>query len=130
KYVGAFAVLLIAALAFAIYFTRRANPNDLAELRSIYQQSRLTETRISEFGYAPLTQLRGAPESAEQNRLRRIENNLIEATEKNPNAQTRYALGVFYLTQHEHQKAIKEFETALKFGDAAKIHNDLGSAYF
>src|SRR6185312_10870569 len=116
KYVGAFAVLLIAALAFAIYFTRRANPNDLAELRSIYQQGRPTETRISEFGYAPLTQLRGAPESAEKNRLRRIENNLIENTEKNPNAETHHALGVFRLTQQQYAEAINEFEAALKFG--------------
>ena len=129
-YAGAFAVLLIAVVALAVYLTRRSSGDELAELRSIYQQSRPTETRITEFGYAPLTQLRGGPETIERNRLRRIENNLIEATEKKPDAQTRYALGVFYLTQHEHQKAIKEFEAALKFGDAAKIHNDLGSAYF
>jgi tetratricopeptide (TPR) repeat protein len=129
-YAGAFAVMLIAVVVLAVYLTRRGRGDELAELRSIYQQSRPTETRISEFGYAPLTQLRGAPEPVEQNRLRRIENNLIEATEKNPNTQTRHALGVFYLTQHEYQKAIKEFEAALKFGDAAKIHNDLGSAYF
>lgn len=129
-YAGAFAVLLIAVVVLAVYLTRRGSGDELAELRSIYQQSRPTETRISEFGYAPLTQLRGAPESAETNRLRRIENSLIEATEKNPNARTRHALGVFYLTQHEYQKAIKEFEAALKFGDTAKIHNDLGSAYF
>jgi tetratricopeptide (TPR) repeat protein len=129
-YAGAFAVLLIAVVALAVYLTRSGGGDELAELRSIYQQSRPTETRISEFGYAPLTQLRGGPESADKNRLRRIENNLIEATEKNPNAQTRHALGVFYLTQQEYQKAIKEFEAALKFADNAKIHNDLGSAHF
>ncbi|MDX6500370.1 MAG: hypothetical protein QOG23_3630 [Blastocatellia bacterium] len=129
-YAGAFAVLLIAVVVLTVYFIRRSNPDDLAELRSIYRQSRPTETRISEFGYAPSTQLRGAPESADKNRLRRIENSLIEATEKNPNAQTRYALGVFNLTQQKYPDAIKEFEAALKFGDAAKIHNDLGSAYF
>jgi len=128
-YAGAFAVLMIAAV-LTVYLTRRASGDQLAELRSIYQQARPTETRISEFGYAPLTQLRGALESAEQNRLRRIENNLIEATEKTSNATTRHALGVFYLTQHDYPKAIKEFDAALKFGDAAKIHNDLGSAYF
>jgi tetratricopeptide (TPR) repeat protein len=74
--------------------------------------------------------LRGAPESGDKNRLRHIENSLIERTEKNPNAQTLHALGVFYLTQQKYPDAIKEFEAALKFGDAAKIHNDLGSAYF
>jgi tetratricopeptide (TPR) repeat protein len=131
KYVAAFAVLLIAVLVSAIYFSRRSNPDELAELRSIYRQSRPTETRISEFGYAPLTQLRGAPESAAKNRLRRIENRLNEATEKTPNAQTHYALGVFYLTQQNYTDAIKEFESALKFADKnAKIHNDLGVAHF
>ena len=65
-YAGAFAVLLITAVGLVVYLTRRANPDQLAELRSIYQQSRPTETRISTFAYAPLTQLRGAPEANEQ----------------------------------------------------------------
>jgi tetratricopeptide (TPR) repeat protein len=129
-YAGAFAVLLIAVVGLAIYFSRRNNLDQLAELRSIYQQSRPTETRISEFGYAPLTQLRGDSDSVDKNRLRRIENSLIEATERNSNAQTRHALGVFYLTQRDYPKAIKEFEASLKFGDNAKIHNDLGAAHF
>jgi CHAT domain-containing protein/Tfp pilus assembly protein PilF len=131
KYVGAFAVLLIAVLVSAIYLTRRSNPNELAELRAIYQRERPTETRISEFGYAPLAQLRGASEAREKNRLRRIENDLIEATEKTPNAPTHHALGVFYLTQQKYADAIKEFGSALKFDDkSAKIHNDLGAAHF
>ncbi len=66
QYVGAFAALLIAAVLLMVYFSRTQNPDQLAELRSIYQQSRPTETRISEFGYAPLTQLRGAPEAARE----------------------------------------------------------------
>jgi CHAT domain-containing protein/Tfp pilus assembly protein PilF len=131
KYVGAFVVLLIFAFGLTIYFRNRRNPDELAELRSIYQQARPTETRISEFGYAPLSQLRGAPEPEEQNRLRRIENSLIEATEKSANADTYHALGVFYLTQQSYRKAIIEFESALKFADQnARIHNDVGAAYF
>lgn len=129
-YAGSFAVLLIAAVVLAVYLTKRGSGDELSELRSVYQQSRPTETRISEFGYAPLTQLRGAPESADRNRLRRIENNLLDAAEKKPDAQTCYALGVFYLTQQDYQKAIREFEAALKFADNAKIHNDLGAAHF
>lgn len=128
-YAGAFAVLLIAVVGFAIYLNRRSNPDELAELRSIYP--RPTESRISQFGYAPLTQLRGAPDPAEANRLRRIENSLIEATEKTPNAQTHHALGIFELTQRKYPEAIREFQAALKFGDRnARIHNDLGAVYF
>ncbi|MEK6283018.1 MAG: CHAT domain-containing protein [Acidobacteriota bacterium] len=131
KYVGAFAVLLIVVVGFAVYWSRRSNPDELAELRSIYQQARPTETRISEFGYAPLTQLRGAPEPGDQKRLRRIENNLLEATEKTSNARTHHALGVFYLTQQKYRDAVKELESALKFANQnPQIHNDLGVALF
>jgi tetratricopeptide (TPR) repeat protein len=130
KYVGAFAVLLIAVLVSAVYFSRKSNPDELAELRAMYRQERPTETRISEFGYAPLAQLRGASESREKNRLRRIENSLIEATEKTPDARSHHALGVFYLTQQQYTDAIREFENALKFASqSAQIHNDLGASY-
>jgi hypothetical protein len=130
-YAGAFAVLLVAVLALTVYFSRRTNPDALAELRSVYQQARPTETRISEFDYSPLPQLRGAPVPADRNRLRRIEIKLIEATEKTSNADTHHALGVFKLTQRQYQDAIGEFETALTLGDkSAKLHNDLGVAHF
>jgi tetratricopeptide (TPR) repeat protein len=128
-YAGALAVLVIAAVGVAIYLNRIGNPDELAELRSIYP--RPTESRISEFGYAPLTQLRGAPEPAEANRVRRIENALIEATEKTPSAPTHHALGVFELTQRKYPEAITQFRAALKFaGGNARIHNDLGAVYF
>jgi Tfp pilus assembly protein PilF len=131
KYAGAFAALLIVVAASAIYLVRSSKPDELAELRAIYRQGRPTEARISDFGYAPLAQLRGAPESPERNRLRRIENSLIEAAEKTPDAQTHHALGDFYLTQQKYADAARELESALKFdGKSAKIHNDLGAAYF
>jgi tetratricopeptide (TPR) repeat protein len=132
-YAGAFALLLLAVLAAAVYFagSRGGGPDELAELRDIYRQARPTETRISEFGYAPLTQLRGEPEPREKSRLRRIENSLIEATERSPSGPTHHSLGVFYLTQGKHADAIREFESALKFGDkSAQTHNDFGAAYF
>ena len=44
---------------------------------------------------------------------------------------THHALGVFHLTQQNYTDAIKEFESALKFANQnARIHNDLGVAYF
>lgn len=131
KYVATLAALLIAVLVSAVYFGTKDQPDELAELRSIYRQERPTETRLSEFAYAPLAQLRGTQEPTEKNRLRRIENSLIDATERTPNAQTLHSLGVFYLTQQKYTDAIKEFERALKFAEPnAQIHNDLGAAYF
>lgn len=130
-YAGGFAVVLIAAVFLAFYLTRRGGGDDLAELKSLYQRSRPTETRISGFNYAPLNQLRGAPDQAEQNHLRLIENNLILKVEKSPDANSHHALGIFRETQQKHAEAIKEFEAALKFNDNdARIHNDLGSAHF
>jgi hypothetical protein len=130
-YAGAFAVLLVAVLISVVYFSRKSGGDDLADLRSLYQQARPTETRISEFGYAPQSQLRGATEPGDRNRLRRIEINLIEATEKTPNAQSHHALGVFHLTQQQYPDAIRELKAAAALADQdARIHNDLGSAYF
>jgi tetratricopeptide (TPR) repeat protein len=131
KYAFAFAVLLVAVMASAVYFLRSGRPDELAELRSMYKQGRPVEARISDFGYAPLSQLRGEPEASEQSRLRRIENSLIDATEKTPDARTHQALGDFYLTQQKYADAVREFQSALKFDAGnAKIHNDLGAAYF
>ncbi|HXD31880.1 MAG TPA: hypothetical protein VN643_12235 [Pyrinomonadaceae bacterium] len=131
KYVGAFAVVLLAMLAGIVYFSRNRGSNDLAELRSMYSQSRPNESRISQFDYAPLSQLRGQQDSKDQSRLRRIENNLLEATEKKPGAETFHALGVFNLTQQKFPDAIGNFEKALTFNDKiAKLHNDLGAAHF
>lgn len=130
-YAGGFAVLLFVVAGLTVYLVWKNKPDELAELRSIYQRARPTETRISEFGYAPLVQLRGAPEPGEQKTLRRIEINLIDATERTPNEQTYHALGIFYLTQQKYREAISEFESALKFANKnAKIHNDLGVAHF
>lgn len=130
-YAVAFAVLLVAALASALYLVRPGSADELAELREVYRQERPTETRISGFGYAPLARMRGAPEQQEKNSLRRIENGLILKTEQSPSAETYHALGVFYLTQQDYAEAIKGLESALKFSDrSAQIHNDLGAAYF
>lgn len=131
KYVGAFAVLLLAVLVGIAYFSSRRSADNLAELRAMYTQARPIESRITQFDYAPLSQLRGEPEARDQSRLRRIENNLIEATEKNPGAETFHALGIFYLTQQNYPQAISNFERALTFNDkVAKLRNDLGAAHF
>jgi tetratricopeptide (TPR) repeat protein len=130
-YAGAFAVLLVALLAASFYLFRGGRADSLAELRAIYTRERPTETRVYGFGYAPLTQLRGDTDAGDRNRLRRIENDLIEAAEKSPNSETRHALGVFYLMQQKYADAKEELEAASKLDERdARIHNDLGAAYF
>lgn len=130
-YAVAFALLLFAVLAAAVFIFRGRGTDELAELRSVYGRERPTETRVSGFGYAPLAQLRGETEERDGGRLRRIENGLIEEAEKRPSARTHHALGVFDLTQRKYADAIKELEAASKLDDRdARIHNDLGAAYF
>lgn len=130
-YAGAFAVLVIAVLLSVVYLTRKSTPDELADLRSIYQQERPTESRISEFGYAPLAQLRGGEPTTPNASLRRIEISLLEKNEKSSNAQNHYALGVLYITKQQYPDAIRELGSAVKAADAnAKFHNDLGVANF
>jgi CHAT domain-containing protein/cytochrome c-type biogenesis protein CcmH/NrfG len=131
-YVGAFAVLLVVIVGLAVFLSRGPDSSELAELRAVYQKDRTVQPRISEFGYAPLNITRGENEDQENiNKLRRIEVSLLEAVEKDPSAENRRALGVYYLTQRKFSDAIRELETASKLDDRnAKIANDLGSAYF
>ena len=131
RYVTVLAAMLVAVFLIAFYFIKSRNSDHLAELRSLYAQSRPTETRISEFAYAPLVQLRGAPDAADERRRRILENGFLNAVQESPNAQTHHALAIFYLTEQKYPEALREFQDALKFApNDAKIHNDFGSAYF
>ncbi len=127
-----FAVLIIAIVGISIFILTRKDSAELADLKSIYEKERPTETRISSFEYAPLVTVRGREETdANKNKLRLIETKLLEAVETNPTAKNHHALGVFYLTQSKFAEAIKELEKAVQIENSnAKFYNDLGSAYF
>jgi hypothetical protein len=130
-YAGAFAALLVAALAGSVYLLRGDRVDEMAELRAIYARERPNETRVSGFDYAPLAQLRGEPDERDVRRRRQLENSLLDDAEKTPSARTHHLLGVFYLMQRQYPDALRELEAAAKLdGRDARIHNDLGSAYF
>ncbi|HEY0429506.1 MAG TPA: CHAT domain-containing protein [Pyrinomonadaceae bacterium] len=131
-YAGALVVLVIAVIGFSVYFFRNKTASDLTELQALYAKERPVESRISEFSYAPASTTRGANENQENiNKLRRIENNLIEAVEKNPSAENQHNLGVFYLTKRDFAGAVRELGKAFEADSKnAKIANDLGSAFF
>ncbi len=128
----AFAVLLVAAIGFSVYLLRGKESPELAELQTIYGKERTVQPRISEFKYAPLGTTRGADENQENiNKIRRIENALLDAVGQNDSAENRRNLGVFYLTQKKFSDAIRELEKAAALDHKnAEIANDLGSAYF
>lgn len=129
-YIGAFVVLIAVAFSIWLVVSKNKNADELAELKTIYKNERPTETRISDFDYAPLMVTRGETEEREKSKLRRIENSLLEAVEKNPSAENLHALGIFNLTQKRLADAIDALEKAVK-ADAknAGYQNDLGAAF-
>lgn len=131
-FLSGFAVLAILFVGSLIFILTRSDSAELAELQTIYQKERPTESRISSFEYAPQITVRGNTETdANKNKLRLIETKLLEAVEKNPTAKNFHALGVFYLTQSKFADAIKNLEKSVELEKTnAKYYNDLGSAYF
>lgn len=131
-YAGAFGALLITVLVSAFYFLMPQESTELASLKEIYENERPTESRVTQFDYAPFSKERGEQTNENnKNKLRLIENRLLEAVENNPTAENRHALGVFYLTQKKFQDSIRELKKAAELDEKnTGIRNDLGSAYF
>lgn len=130
-YAGSFAVLLIALVSTIILFNNGSN-DEFAELQEIYKTERPVNARISDFEYAPFNTTRSeTTDEANKNKLRLLENKLLEAVENKKDAASFHALGVFYLTQGKFEDAIKNLEKAIEIESSnAKYRNDLGTAYF
>ena len=131
-YAGAFGVLLIAALAFAAYLLLPTAGNELAELQSFYKNERPHNSRISDFEYAPYVAKRSSDTNENnKNKLRLIENKLLEKLESTPKADTHHALGVFYLTQRKFEDSVNNLKKAVELEETnPRYRNDLGTAYF
>lgn len=125
------AVILVAALGvWGIYFRQSDVDKGLIALNSAYLQQRPLEARITRFDYAPYVTTRGSePERVNSVEQQRAELYLLNAVRDNPGAPSHHALGQFYLANRQLDKAIAQFEEALKTSpNDAQIHTDLGAA--
>lgn len=101
----------------------------LGALQAAYREQRSIEARISGFSYAPVLEQRGGAARVDYVQLDRAAKNLLDAVSDDPGAETHHALGKYYLAERQFDRAIDQFEAALKFDPQnARIHSDLGAA--
>ncbi len=126
------ALILVAALGvWRIYFYQSDVDKGLIALNAAYRQERPVEARITKLDYAPYVTTRGG-ESGRFDPLERdvAERYLLDAVRNHPDAASYHALGKFYLAEGNFDKAIAEFEEALKTEPKnAQIYADLGAAF-
>jgi CHAT domain-containing protein/lipoprotein NlpI len=102
----------------------------MADLRAAYKNQRLIEARVTNLEYAPLAVTRGQEKAdLDVASLRRAELQLLNNVDEHPDAKAYHALGRFYLAGRQFDKAIEQFELALKQEpNDAQTHSDLGAA--
>ncbi len=129
----AMATLAVAVLGFGIWrgvVYQSDVDKGLVALNKAYSQSRPIDARITQLNYAPFIITRGGPELVNAFERDRAGLLLINAVREHPSAASYHALGKYYLTQRDSEKAIQYFEEARKL-DAknAAVYADLGAAY-
>ncbi len=125
------AVLLIglSAVVWQAFQNQSEVNKGLIALQSAYREQRPIEARISGFSYAPMLEQRGGAARVDYVQLKRAESSLLDAVSNDPSADTHHALGKYYLAERQFDRAIDQFEAALKFDPQnARVHGDLGAA--
>jgi CHAT domain-containing protein len=133
-YLAIAATLLLVVGGFYLWrlqFGQAAVDKGLVALNSAFREARPLEARISKFDYAPYVVTRsGEPARVNQNELSRAELALLQELKDKPSPATHHALGKVFLAKKEFDRAIEQFEEALK-GDRtnAQLYSDLGAAW-
>jgi len=101
----------------------------LVALQTAYREHRPVEARLSGFNYAPLPNERGSNVKVDSLQRDLAGTLLISQAVQSPNAQSRHAVGQYYLYERQFSKAIEELTEALtQDPNNARIHSDLGAA--
>jgi len=127
--VGAVVLILLGSIfVWQLYFRRSDVDKGLLALNEAYKQKRPVEARVTGLNYAPFSETRG-PSYVNSRELDRSAALLHNAVDEKSSADAIHALGRLYLLNREFDKAVLEFEEALKkTPNDAKLHSDLGAA--
>ncbi|MGA9768446.1 MAG: CHAT domain-containing protein [Blastocatellia bacterium] len=135
-YLGlAAAAMLVIAIVLLIPIIIPPGPENskgLEALNKAYSLQRPVESRITGFGYAPPPPVTrgGGQERFDYVARDRAQALILVEAEDHPDARSYHDLGRLYLTQHEFDKAIDQFEKALALDDkSAQLHSDYGAAW-
>lgn len=126
------AVIVVFGISLGIWrsLVDQSNVNQgLVALQAAYRDQRPLQVRISSFDYAPVLQERGGTPKIDYLKRDRARSLLLNAVADHPSLAAHHALGKYYLSEGEFDKAIDQFETALKLDSQnAQVHSDLGAA--
>ena len=128
-------VLVVAAAigGWRLFIYRSPVDRGLVALNEAFASQRPLQSRVTRVDYAQYSATRSdQPANAvNQNALTRSSVLLQSALDDSPTAQTHHAVGRLYLLTREFDKAIAQFEEALKSApNDAQLHSDLGAALF
>jgi CHAT domain-containing protein/Flp pilus assembly protein TadD len=127
------AALIVIALGFAVWrlaFYQSDVDKGLVALNAAYREQRPVEVRLTQLNYAPFSTTRGDG-SERVNSFERdsAERYLMDAVRDHPGAASYNALGKLYLARKDFDRAIAQFEQALKADpNNAQAYADLGAA--
>jgi tetratricopeptide (TPR) repeat protein len=131
----AIAALVLVTAGIGFFAWRSLRPQSdldrgLVAFQAAYREERPVDVRLSNLNYARLPNQRGSATKVDELQRDLAENSLLKAASDNPNAAApHHALGQYYVTQREFDKALRELNTALTLDPQnAKIHSDLGAA--
>ncbi|HEU4711327.1 MAG TPA: CHAT domain-containing protein [Pyrinomonadaceae bacterium] len=130
----AIAAVLVVAVSIGYLAIRSSRSNSdvdrgLVALNQAYRQERPLEARLSNFDYAPLPSQRGGKTKVDDTQLTLAGSLLAQAVAQKPSTASHNALGQYYLTERQFDKALDQFNAALALDpNDANTHLNLGAA--
>lgn len=127
-------VLLVLGAGFVgwrVFLYKSTVDQGLLALQAAYGERGDIEARVTGLKHAPAAAQRGASGRSNEIEQERAGLLLRTAVTESPGAESHHALGKYYLLQREFDKAINQFDEALRRAPRdARIHSDLGAALF